>query len=101
MREGLRNFMVGITAIGALIGLAALLMSFGELDPLLNPRYKLTIETDNAAGLRPGGAVEFNGVPVGVVDAVFMVQDPEEPVRIVCLLDEHVRPPADIQPLAT
>jgi phospholipid/cholesterol/gamma-HCH transport system substrate-binding protein len=101
MREGLRNFMVGITAIGALIGLAALLMSFGELDPLLNPRYKLTIIADNAAGLRPGGAVEYNGVPVGVVDTVFMIQDPQNPVRIVCLIDQQMRLPAEVKPFAT
>lgn len=101
MREGVRNFMVGITSIGALIGLAALLMSFGELDPLLNPRYKITIKTDNAAGLRPGGAIEYNGVPVGVVDSVYMEQDPQYPVRIICLVDEAIRIPAQVVPLAT
>ena len=101
MREGIRNFMVGLTSIAALIGLAALLMSFGELDPLLHPRYQLLIKTENAAGLRPGATVEYDGVPVGVVDSVYVAQDPQYPVRIVCLIDASVQIPADAKPLAT
>jgi len=100
MREGVRNFMTGLVAIIALIGLAFLLMSFGELDPLLHPRYKLTLKSDNAAGLRPGGTVEFNGVPVGVVDSVYMEQDPDFPVRIICLIDNTTRIPLDAKPFA-
>lgn len=101
MTENLRNFMVGITAICALLGLAALLMSFGELDPLLHPRYKLTIEAENASGLRPGGGVEFNGVPVGVVDSVKMRQDLVNPVRIICLINAGVRIPQGVKPFAS
>ncbi|MCI0629528.1 MAG: MlaD family protein [Phycisphaerales bacterium] len=101
MREGVRNFMVGITSIVALIALAALLMSFGELDPLLNPRYKLTLRTDNAAGLRPGGGVEFSGVPIGVIHSVYTQQDPNYPVVIECLINHDVRIPADVKPSAT
>lgn len=100
MREGVRNFMVGLAAIIALVGLAFLLMSFGELDPLLHPRYKLTLKSDNAAGLRPGGTVEFNGVPVGVVDSVYMEQDPDHPVRVICLIDYKTRIPVDAKPFA-
>ena len=94
--------MVGLTSIAALLGLAALLMSFGELDPLLNPRYKVTVKSDDAAGLRPGGAVEYNGVPVGVVDQVYMESsDVEMPVRIVALVDSAVLLPKDVKPFAT
>ena len=102
MREGVRNFMIGLTSIAALVGLAALLMSFGELDPLIHPKYKLTIKTDNAAGLRQGATIEYDGVPVGVVDSVFVIsQDPQTPVRIVCLIDDSVRIPVDARPFAT
>jgi phospholipid/cholesterol/gamma-HCH transport system substrate-binding protein len=101
MREGTRNFMVGLMSILALVGLAALLMSFGELDPLLNPRYMLTIRTTNAAGLRPGGNIEFNGVPIGVVHDVTIESDPHWPVRIVCLIDADTKIPADVEPFAS
>lgn len=101
MRESVRNIAVGLVSIVALIGFAALLMSFGELDPLLHPRYEVLIKTGNAAGLRPGGGIEFNGVPVGVVHAVYVERDPEFPVRIVCLIDKNALLPANVVPLAT
>jgi ABC-type transporter Mla subunit MlaD len=65
MREGTRNFIVGITSATALLGLSGLMMRFGELDAWLNPKYTVTLMSDEAAGLRPGGAIEFNGVPIG------------------------------------
>ncbi len=70
MKEGVRNFVVGLTTIGSLVGLAVLLLLFGELDSLIRPRYALTINTNHAVGLRPGSSVELNGVPVGVVDSI-------------------------------
>lgn len=88
--------MVGLVSIGALIGLAFLLMSFGELDPLFNPRYAVTIRTDHAAGLRSGGAIEFNGVPVGVIDSVYTQPDPQFPVRIIALLEPAVDIPGNV-----
>lgn len=101
MREGIRNFMVGIVSIVALIALAALLMSFGELDPIFNPRYTLTIKTDNAAGLRPGGSIESNGVPVGVIHSIYPQQhDAEYPVRVICHINSDVLIPIDTKPFA-
>ena len=100
MREGTRNFMVGMASIGSLIGLSALMMSFGEFDPWFNPRYSLTIKADNAAGLKPGGAIEFNGVPVGVVSNVTIEDDPQHPVHVHLLINQDVRLPTDVQPFA-
>jgi phospholipid/cholesterol/gamma-HCH transport system substrate-binding protein len=100
MNEGFRNFMIGITSIIALVGLAGLLMSFGELDPIFNPRYEVTIKTDNAGGLRPGGSIEHNGVPIGVVHSVYTQPDPKYPVRIICRIRNDARIPADAKPFA-
>ena len=97
MREGTRNFMVGLFAIGGMLALAFLLMSFGELDRFTNPRYRVTLLAGNAAGLRTGGPVEFNGVPVGVVDSVSTTGDPEHPVSIGLLISERVTLPVDVQ----
>ncbi len=99
MREGARNFIVGVTSAGALLGLAGLLMSFGELDRYTNPRYQITVLTNNAAGLRAGGGVEFNGVPVGIVHAVGTeTADAAHPVRVHLAISDHVILPADVVP---
>jgi phospholipid/cholesterol/gamma-HCH transport system substrate-binding protein len=102
MREGFRNFMVGVTSIGGLIALAGLLMSFGELDRFTNPRYRLTLATTNAAGLRVGGLVEFNGVPVGVVDSVYArTEDVQHPVRVQVAINDDIAIPDDVQTSVT
>jgi|RhiMethySRZTD1v2_1073278.scaffolds.fasta_scaffold39834_6 phospholipid/cholesterol/gamma-HCH transport system substrate-binding protein len=98
MREGVRNFMVGVTSIGGLGALAGLLMSFGELDRFTNPRYAVTVVTADAAGLRAGGGVEFNGVPVGVVNSVYTQSDDTlHPVRVKLGIDKEVALPSDVQ----
>jgi len=100
MRESARNFMVGVASIGGLVALSGLMMSFGEFDTLFNPRYSLTIKTDNASGLKPGGNVEFAGVPVGVVSDV-TIESGENPVRIHLLINEGILLPSDVQPFST
>lgn len=90
MRETVRNFLVGLTSIIALLGLVALLLLFGELDRFVHPRYLLTINTDHAAGLRPGSSVELNGVPIGVVDAILVQEHARFPVRVRALIDQDV-----------
>lgn len=97
MREGLRNFMVGVASIGGLVALAGLLMSFGELDRYTNPRYAVTLITTNAAGLRTGGGVEFNGVPIGVVNRVYArTEDVQHPVRVQIAINDDIGLPADV-----
>ncbi len=97
MKEGARNFMVGVTSIGGLLALAAMLMSFGELDRFTNPRYKVTLVTADAAGLRAGGGVEFNGVPAGVIENVAAVaDDPEHPVRVLVAVNKSIAIPEDV-----
>jgi phospholipid/cholesterol/gamma-HCH transport system substrate-binding protein len=97
MREGTRDFMVGIVAAGGLAILATLLFFFGELERFTNPRYYLRLETTNASGLRGGGSVEYNGVPVGVVDHVSIENVPDHAVHVHLLIQEHVTLPTDVQ----
>ncbi len=97
MREGTRDFMVGIVSIGSLLTLALLLFYFGELERFTNPRYYLLLQTTNAAGLRGGSAIEYNGVPIGVVDRVAIENVPEYPVRVHLLIQRHVVLPRDVQ----
>lgn len=101
MKPSTRNVLIGSTTLAALVGLAALLMLFGELDSLLKPRYALTIHTDHAAGLRSGSGIELNGVPIGAVESVLPGRDAEYPVLIVALIDTEARIPAGAVPYAT
>jgi phospholipid/cholesterol/gamma-HCH transport system substrate-binding protein len=101
VRETARNFLVGLTSIIALVGLATLLLLFGELEAFVEPRYQLTINTNHAAGLRPGSTVEFNGVPIGVVDSVEMRHAAEFPVRVIALINQGVLLPSTAEPFVT
>lgn len=98
MRESTQNFLVGLTSIIAIIGLAFMLMQFGELDYLVNHRYVLTIHTHHAAGLRQGSSAEFNGVPIGFVNKVNLTTDSQYPVQIEVLIDDNHRIPKSAIP---
>ena len=97
MRETTQNFLVGLTSIIAIIGMAILLMQFGELDRF-KKRYVLTIHTNHAAGLRQGSSVEYNGVPIGFVKKVDLSPDPRYPVQIEVLIDNDQRIPGNAIP---
>jgi phospholipid/cholesterol/gamma-HCH transport system substrate-binding protein len=100
MTENMRNFLVGLAAIVALIGLSVLLFRFGELDALIHPTYRVHLNTDNAAGLRPGSNVEYNGVPVGQVDSIYVQTDPSYPVGIDLLIGPNTKLPSTVKPFA-
>ena len=85
MNQTARDFLIGLCTIGACIGLAVLLIRFGELN---SPnRYELTIPTVQAAGIKHGSNVTLNGVKVGVVVSVEPTDDPRWPVSIVAGID--------------
>lgn len=98
MRETTQNFLVGLTSIIAIIGMAFLLIQFGELDEIVNKRYVLTIHTQHAAGLRQGSSAEYNGVPIGFVNRVELTSDPRYPVQIEVLIDYDQRIPVTAIP---
>lgn len=97
MKERGRNFAIGLTSIVGIVGFAALLLFFGELDRLFTHRYEVLLVTDTAAGLRPGSHVELNGVPVGIIDAIQVrSDDPQHPVRLRALIEETVSIPSEV-----
>lgn len=97
MTEGGRNFLVGLTSLVSLAGLIVLLMLFGELESVFNPRYVVTINTHDAAGLRKGSAVELNGVPIGAVHQIATQREGPYRVRIVALIETSQRIPTDVE----
>ncbi len=101
MPDPAKNFLLGIMTLTGALGLIGLLISFGELDPLIRKRYTLTINTNHAAGLRTGSTIELNGVPIGVVDKVMTRRNARFPVRVVALIKSGEQIPANVVPFAT
>lgn len=89
-----RDFAIGLTSIGALVGLAGLLMAFGKLQPLLERRFPVVVETASAQGVRSGSRVTLHGVAVGTVTGVAADPAWDPPVRITVELREGARVPA-------
>lgn len=96
MTETARNFLIGLTTLAALVGLAYLLYRFGELEAMVNPRYDITINATHAAGLRQGSTIELNGVPVGVVRQLTTAQGAQYPVHITAQIDHSQQIRADV-----
>lgn len=99
MRETTRNFIVGLTSIIALLAMAYLLFLFGELDAWVHPRFAIHVDSDDAHSLRPGAMVEFDGVPLGIVDSVYVQKNPKDPsfpVRIELKVDSAGRIPENV-----
>ena len=94
-RPSRRDFALGATAIGAIAGVAALLLAFGKLQPLLERRFPVIVETNGAQGVRPGSLVTLNGVTVGAVRDVAVDPAWHPPVHITIELRPDARVPAD------
>lgn len=96
MRHSTQDLMVGLCAIGALAGISALLLRFGELTPLLESNYSVTLRANAAMGLRGGSQVLLEGVPVGEVKKISLDLEGSKPVVIVLSLKDPV--PASVRP---
>jgi phospholipid/cholesterol/gamma-HCH transport system substrate-binding protein len=90
--------MVGAASIVAVLGISGLLFFFGELDPILHPRYAIDVELNDAGGVRPGSVVELSGVPVGLVTAIDIHAGHEYPVVCHAMIEHGRRIPAAAVP---
>ncbi len=99
MRDSVRNFLVGVFSIGALVGVSALLMMFGELDRVFKQRYTVTIDLNNGGGIRAGSLVTYNGVPIGQVDSLTLKGDIDHPVRVHALVGTEYSLPGNVSPV--
>ena len=96
MNQTGRDFLIGLCTIVACLGLAVLLIRFGELHS--PDRYELTIPTVQASGIKDGSNVTLNGVKVGVVISVEPTDDPRWPVSIVAGIDSDRTIPGSAVP---
>jgi phospholipid/cholesterol/gamma-HCH transport system substrate-binding protein len=62
-----REFLTGLFAMGALVGLCAILVLFGEAANILERSYRFTITLASSAGLGETSPVTLNGLKIGQV----------------------------------
>ncbi|MEM1209211.1 MAG: MlaD family protein [Planctomycetota bacterium] len=97
MTEAQRNTAVGLTVIGGLVGLAALLILFGYVPAFLNPKYAITISLPDAAGLSRGSAVSYRGIHIGDIRSVELTSNTNGgSVEMVAHVQKKVSLPADL-----
>jgi len=90
-----RDFLVGLTVAVGLVGVAMLLMMFGEFTGAGRDRYPVTLSTPDATGLTKASRVTLNGVDIGEVRALRSQADPRDGVEIDLLIDKDARIPRD------
>lgn len=99
MHPRLRDFIVGLVSMVALTGFAVLLLLFGELATWLQSRYLLVVQANTSAGLRVGSQVTLNGVVIGTITSVQVVEGhPSHPVRFEAMIDDRISVPLSARP---
>jgi phospholipid/cholesterol/gamma-HCH transport system substrate-binding protein len=84
---------VGITVIAALVTLAVLVFLMSGTGGFFTSKFTVVTYFDNAEGLRSGAPVDLQGVPIGSVTAVHVVQGrPESPVQVVMSINRQYKP---------
>ena len=97
-RERSRDIVVGITALGGLIGLMVLLVVFGYAPAFMNSRYNVTVYMENVAGLHENSRVTLWGREIGQVQAVGFAKPGDPNLAYVTLaIDEGIDVPSDVQ----
>ncbi|MCA9272438.1 MAG: hypothetical protein KDA31_05270 [Phycisphaerales bacterium] len=75
MNTKARDSLIGLTAVGGLILLAWMLLSFGELAGIGRKYQTLVIRTGSARGVSPVAPVTLNGVRIGDVTGISIASD--------------------------
>lgn len=94
MKNRVRDFAVGLTALAGVIGLAATLFLVGELR--IAPTYAIRFAVDSSAGLTEVSPLTLNGVRIGSVTRIRPAEDPRDGVVITVRVDSDVQIPRAI-----
>lgn len=94
MRQGVRDFLIGATAIIGVGGLGLTLFLLGELKA--SDTYPLRIELNTASGLYRASPVTINGVRIGEVTAIAPADDPRAGVILNIEVAAGVRIPRQV-----
>lgn len=89
-----RDFFTGLVVMIALIGLAVLLIRFGEVRlALFRSRMEFQVQVDNAGGLKEGSPVTLNGVKVGQIADSRVLPPPAVGAELTLSIDHGVTIP--------
>lgn len=91
-----RDFLVGLTALFGLAGLAVMLVVFGEMPFTGGERYEIVLVLPDAKGIEEDDDITLNGVNVGRVRRTSPNSDPRLGVEVDLAIDEGVRIPRDV-----
>ena len=97
MNQRARDFIVGLTVLLGLAGLATMLVAFGELEIVHRDRYPLELRMASVDGIGPASVITLNGVEVGRVAGTSTDADPRRGVRLALEIDRDVRVPRDVR----
>lgn len=95
-QERKNNVIVGLTAMGGLVGFLVLLMAFGYAPSFLRNQYSVTVYLENVAGLHENSRVTLWGREIGQVTEVGFSK-PGEPnlAYVKLLIDDDYAVPSD------
>jgi len=88
-----KEFLTGVFALAALIGLAVTLILFGETANILQRHYRFTVLLGNSAGLGETSPVRLNGVKVGQIKRAVVRTPPEIGVELLVEVRRDVQIP--------
>ncbi len=95
MNTKARDSLIGLTAIGGLLLLSWMLMSFGELSGIGRKYQSIVIRTPSARGVSPVAPVSLNGVRIGDVTDIATAADGSGEALITVRYWEGVQIPED------
>ena len=95
MRETARNIIVGLTALAGIAGFCALLFLFGQVPEWIRPSYNIKIQFDHAGGLNSVSRVKFDGIDVGRVTELVLLNAPQRGVIAIAKIDNGIRIPKE------
>jgi phospholipid/cholesterol/gamma-HCH transport system substrate-binding protein len=91
----IRDFLIGLTAILGLAGLATTLFLIGDVQT--RRTYPLEVRLDSAAGLATVSQVHLNGVKIGAIRSIQPAPNPYDGVSIAIKVFDGVRVPRDVK----
>ena len=94
------QFRVGVLVVTATAICVGLVVRFGDLQSAWKPRYALTIQLENGAGLYQSAPVTLSGLNVGTVRQIELNQS-RGGVNVLVEVYEHIRLPADTRAMVS
>ncbi len=98
MKEHVRNVVIGLTVIGALVLMGAMIVIFAGLPQMFQRGYRVRILLDSTHDAHEGDPVHLRGMRVGRVTRVeFTEGDPRKGVTITARINPEVNLPGNTQ----